>query len=641
MVAMDYEGPGYGGAASQGYAEPQQGYGQQQQGGYQQGGYQQGGYQQGQAYEPQQYDEPDQRQQEAFTAPADPPAKSYDDPYGYGTGLGGYGSADGLREMDSAVGLAADAPEFDFSRARATSQQMYDSQLPDAPPVAVSPEEPNSPPSSTGVDPRHYKTRLCVYLGGGGCPHGARCFFAHSQDELRPPAAATCAEYKTRPCRYSLAECPFAAAGRCQFAHSLDELRQGPPNLAAASPERLLSARRFKTRLCKYFMAGHCPYAVTNTCQFAHSNDELRAPRDAATAFGFARSVSDPEAEATARRAAAAAAGSFDDVGASPQAWPPPRPPPGSENEFVPSVSPVDAAAAAAAAASSGAALRAALEQKRFTKLCKYFIAGHCPFEATGTCQFAHSTRELRKRSPPRPGPMIPPRVPPPPISTSPALGGLPPKSLTRHPAPFNTQGVQEYGASSPFASQQSTPQYPAQSQPRDFPSRGSSPRANVVSFGSPATEQYYGHGQTPPQPMPGWGEQQRQEQPQNSPDPWANSIDARTGAAFDSVRALAEPAPARCLGEPPQMQRAGSLNGGLNPLARAASAPSLDPPGLGGRATSLTAPPGVGLNNFGARPGPPPGAAPPADKEPRQIGLGGKGLGLGGGVFGATSSTW
>ena len=245
---------------------------------------------QAQPYDPQQgygYDQPDARQQTNFDGPYTnaAPQKNLSDPYGYESGLaGGFGSADGLREMDSAVGLAADAPEFDFSRARATSQQMYDEQQP---PVAVSPEEPQSPPSSTGVDPRHYKTRLCVYLGGGGCPHGARCFFAHSQEELRPPAAATCAEYKTRPCRYSLAECPFAAAGRCQFAHSLDELRQGPPNLAAASPERLLSARRFKTRLCKYFMAGHCPYAATNTCQFAHSNDELRAPRDAATAFGF------------------------------------------------------------------------------------------------------------------------------------------------------------------------------------------------------------------------------------------------------------------------------------------------------------------------------------------------------------------
>ena len=172
-------------------------------------------------------------------------------------------------------GLAADAPEFDFSRARATSQQMYDEQQP---PVAVSPRRAPKSAESTGVDPRHYKTRLCVYLGGGGCPHGARCFFAHSQEELRPPAAATCAEYKTRPCRYSLAECPFAAAGRCQFAHSLDELRQvlliwPRPRRSGYPPDG------FKTRLCKYFMAGHCPYAATNTRQFAHSNDELRAPR--------------------------------------------------------------------------------------------------------------------------------------------------------------------------------------------------------------------------------------------------------------------------------------------------------------------------------------------------------------------------
>ena len=614
---MDYEGPTFEPQAPP--YDPQQGYG---------------------------YDQPDARQQTNFDGPYAnaAPQKNLSDPYGYESGLaGGFGSADGLREMDSAVGLAADAPEFDFSRARATSQQMYDEQQP---PVAVSPEEPQSPPSSTGVDPRHYKTRLCVYLGGGGCPHGARCFFAHSQEELRPPAAATCAEYKTRPCRYSLAECPFAAAGRCQFAHSLDELRQGPPNLAAASPERLLSARRFKTRLCKYFMAGHCPYAATNTCQFAHSNDELRAPRDAATAFGFARSVSDPEAEAAARRAAQQPAGSFADVGASPQAWPPPRPPPGEAPP--PQISPADAAAAAAAAASSGAALRAALEQKRFTKLCKYFIAGHCPFEATGTCQFAHSTRELRKRSPPRPGPMIPPRVPPPPISTSPGM--LPPKSLTQHPAPFNTQQVRDYPAGSPFgsapapspfASQQSTPAYPGsgQSAPRDFPSRGSSPRVNQVSFGSPAPNNYYEPSpQNANRPMPSWGGDQPPSN-QGSPDPWANSIDARTGAAFDTVRQLAEPP--RRLGEPP-LQRSDSMNGGLQP--------SLDPPGLGSRSNSLQGPPppGVGLNNFQPPVPPPRQPTPDAQKEPRQIGLGGGlglgggalGGGLGGGVFGATS-TW
>ena len=60
--------------------------------------------------------------------------------------------------------------------------------------------------------------------------------------------------------------CPYAATNTCQFAHSNDEL--------------------LKTRLCKYFLAGHCPYAATNTCQFAHSNDELRAPLDGGNGAG-------------------------------------------------------------------------------------------------------------------------------------------------------------------------------------------------------------------------------------------------------------------------------------------------------------------------------------------------------------------
>ena len=96
----------------------------------------------------------------------------------------------------------------------------------------------------------------------------------------------------------------YAAGFYCQLAHGVDELRSPPETLA--SPEGMLGGRRFKTRLCKYFLAGHCPYAATNTCQFAHSNDELK------------------------------------------------------------------------------------------TRLCKYFLAGHCPYAATNTCQFAHSNDELR-----------------------------------------------------------------------------------------------------------------------------------------------------------------------------------------------------------------------------------------------------
>lgn len=200
--------------------------------------------------------------------------------------------------------------------------------------------------------PAQFKTRMCAYPGGS-CPHGARCLFAHSVDELRRSPSS---EYKTKLCRYSMAACPFAAAGRCQFAHSADELRVSGP-----------SARRFKTRLCKYHLAGHCPYAATNTCQFAHSEEELRAPpafRPSPLEWG------------------------------SPSSYDPMSPPGKANNqENVSSVANVTA----------GVQLRATLEEKRFTKLCKYYLAGHCPFDQEGKCQYAHSAAELRRRSPPPP----------------------------------------------------------------------------------------------------------------------------------------------------------------------------------------------------------------------------------------------
>ena len=403
-----------------------------------------------------------------------------------------------------------------------------------------------------GSDSRQYKTRLCVYLSSpGGCPHGSRCFFAHGIQELRPiintTTAAVCppattsspqngavqppalqrsqSEYKTKPCRYSYAECPFAAVGRCQFAHSLDELRgntnagtqpaqaaPGPPSaktsplLGHRSPPQTYSAfgslpgqqqqqqqqppvggglnrptsdripvlsasqqkddshaaqqaaaaaanhaRRFKTRLCKYHMAGHCPYAATNTCQFAHSEEELRAPPQRtwrpssldtqqhwyhANANGVGNHQ--PTTTNTAANPAAAVNPSV----------PQPTPEAAEGGVVAPQVQGKAVGGQVASAPSyqqqqqpqqpqqspmmgpqqpthtnpnqqaqqqpptgnqpphqSGAALRAALEQKRFTKLCKYFLAGHCPFAASGTCQFAHSASELRRRSPP-PGPL-------------------------------------------------------------------------------------------------------------------------------------------------------------------------------------------------------------------------------------------
>ena len=42
------------------------------------------------------------------------------------------------------------------------------------------------------------------------------------------------------------------------------------PVAAAAVPR--------KTRMCQYFLQGHCPYAETNTCRFAHSEAEIQRP---------------------------------------------------------------------------------------------------------------------------------------------------------------------------------------------------------------------------------------------------------------------------------------------------------------------------------------------------------------------------
>ena len=115
--------------------------------------------------------------------------------------------------------------------------------------------------------PRRYKTRLCIY--GDKCPYGpGRCFFAHEEAELRPPQARWwLPEYKTKPCRYAISECPFYADGRCQYAHTVAELQYARP------PPRAAQDKKYKTRMCRYG-AGTCPYGVS--CSYAHSPAELR-----------------------------------------------------------------------------------------------------------------------------------------------------------------------------------------------------------------------------------------------------------------------------------------------------------------------------------------------------------------------------
>jgi len=173
-------------------------------------------------------------------------------------------------------------------------------------------------------------------------------------DRYAGDGSALPAKYKTRLCKFSPATCPFIKDGRCLFAHTVEELNI-PPGPAPTTNQPPPSSR-FKTRLCKYFLAGHCPYTATDTCQFAHSQEELRGPELSRPPGGLLSSAA--YAEEAARRH--------------------------EETELL---------------AQMRAQTAVKLEERKFTKMCKYFLAGHCPFTASGRCQFAHSEAELRPRA--------------------------------------------------------------------------------------------------------------------------------------------------------------------------------------------------------------------------------------------------
>ena len=116
-----------------------------------------------------------------------------------------------------------------------------------APPFVPSYEKANARPpedAAPPIDVRHFKTRLCVYLASGSCPHGARCFFAHSvrrpgvfcfsppkfakhDPRPRPPPRSTSSgrRPRTRP--------PSTRRGR---AATRSASAPSPPRAAASSP---------------------------------------------------------------------------------------------------------------------------------------------------------------------------------------------------------------------------------------------------------------------------------------------------------------------------------------------------------------------------------------------------------------------
>lgn len=100
-----------------------------------------------------------------------------------------------------------------------------------------------------------YKTRMCDFFKRGACAKGARCPYAHGEDDLRPS-----------PNFEKTAVCPtLRSKGRCdnpkcRYAHATSEVRIAPSLM--------------KTKMCSFHFSGLCD--VGDACRFAHSIEELQ-----------------------------------------------------------------------------------------------------------------------------------------------------------------------------------------------------------------------------------------------------------------------------------------------------------------------------------------------------------------------------
>ena len=116
---------------------------------------------------------------------------------------------------------------------------------------------------------RRWKTKPCHawQRGGGVCPRGMTCDFAHGEAELRVYTVPRDSRWKTRICRVFLDTCGrFCSHGdRCSFAHGVADLRIHVPSAAAIlsthgglGPQAGAGAPRFRNQLCVSWLKVSC-----------------------------------------------------------------------------------------------------------------------------------------------------------------------------------------------------------------------------------------------------------------------------------------------------------------------------------------------------------------------------------------------
>uniref|UniRef100_A0A0D6R1T4 C3H1-type domain-containing protein n=1 Tax=Araucaria cunninghamii TaxID=56994 RepID=A0A0D6R1T4_ARACU len=123
--------------------------------------------------------------------------------------------------------------------------------------------------SHADLDPNENLSPLPGTIQPAGVPMAAHV--------LRPRPAGGNFLQKTKLCtRFEAGTCTFNA--NCNFAHGLEELRKPPPQLhplrgSNPGPVGLPGPPRFmKTRTCKFFREGNCPYA--DRCNFLHDGEQ-------------------------------------------------------------------------------------------------------------------------------------------------------------------------------------------------------------------------------------------------------------------------------------------------------------------------------------------------------------------------------
>lgn len=152
-----------------------------------------------------------------------------------------------------------------------------------------------APGSAKGTGALFYKTKLCTKFKIGSCTFNERCHFAHGMEELRKPppgwedmAAATGGkpavsfmggqQRKTRLCRYFLeGNCPYG--DRCNFLHGNEEAQKTSgmePSSGSYTHGSMAARPGYKTRLCAKWEKGElCDFG--DKCHFAHGPAELQA----------------------------------------------------------------------------------------------------------------------------------------------------------------------------------------------------------------------------------------------------------------------------------------------------------------------------------------------------------------------------